>query len=530
MSADETGRRLPAGHPASFIMWSDSRYFDEAQFTMRNQSNRLTARTPKRVFTELSTTIDPRMTQNPPPVAATRQFADFAAGLHYAALPENVRAHLPLFMLDYLRVASLGQRMPWSAWATNLARELGGHEHSTELFSRDRTDPERATFVNTTYAGSIDADDVHVGAMLHPGCIVFSAAMAIGEARHLRGDRILAAVAAGYENMIRIGLAIQPSHFKRGFQSTATCGGFGAATAAASLLFNDDDRVSRITDTLGLVASFSGGLTQFYHSGSTVKRIHAAHAAGEGVHAALLAEAGFSGPADILEGQDGFARAYADGHDFEQGLAGIGGSWRLLETAIKPHACSARVLSAIEAAAALCSDHQLSGADIRSVRIGIPKIIQGRLTVNQPRDIQAAQMSLPFCVAMVLCRGKDLKPGFTMNVDDFEAALADPQVMAIAQRIDCVPDAEAERVSTEQSVGARVVLTTHAGNTVECFIEAPKGSASRPYTVDDHIARFKQEMDKRFSPAQVDALLNEVRGFAQAPNPDRLMHILAARW
>jgi 2-methylcitrate dehydratase PrpD len=365
--------------------------------------------------------------------------------------------------------------------------------------------------------------------MLHPGCIVISAALAIGEARGLSGERILTAIAAGYENMIRIGLAIQPSHFKRGFQSTATCGGFGAATAAASLLFRGKDRAQRIAETIGLVASFSGGLTQFYHSGSTVKRIHAAHAAGEGVHAALLAEAGFTGPTDILEGQDGFARAYADGHDFDKGLAGIGSTWRLLETAIKPHASSARVLSAIEATAALCSEHQLSAADIKAIRVGIPKIILGRLTVNEPKDIQAAQMSLPFCMAMVIARGKDLPSGFTMNVDDFEAALADPAVMAISKRVECVLDPEAERVSTEQSVGAKVTLVLNNGNTVERFIEAPKGSASRPFTMNDHVARFKQEMLKRYAPAQVETLLNEIGSLAQAGNPDRLLQLLNSR-
>ncbi len=461
------------------------------------------------------------------PVAVTRRFAEFAAGLTYDDLPAQVRDHLTIFMLDYLRVASLGQRMPWSAWATNLARELGGTGHSTILFSSDRTDPERATFVNTTYSGSIDADDVHVGAMLHPGCIVISAALAIGEARHLRGDKILAAIAAGYEMMIRIGLSLQPSHFRRGFQSTATCGGFGSATAAASLLFAGSDRSTRIAETLGLVASFSGGLTQFYHSGSTVKRIHAAHAAGEGIHAALLAEAGFSGPTDILEGRDGFARAYADGHDFNKGLDQLGSYWRLLETAIKPHASSARVLSAIEATAALCREHQLTIADIKTIRVGIPKIIQGRLTSSEPKDIQAAQMSLPFCMAMVLSRGKALQPGFTMNIDDFEAALADPQVMAISRRVECEPDDDAERVSTEQSVGAKVTLTLQSGKILERFIDAPQGSASRPFTLDDHIARFRQEMAKRFDAARVELLLQEVRNFAEARNPDRLMHLLA---
>lgn len=468
------------------------------------------------------------MAENAAP-GATRQFAGFAAELNYASLPPEVREALTVFLLDYLRVASLGQRMPWSAWATRLARELGGNGHATLLFGEDRSDPERATFVNATYSGSIDADDVHVGSMLHPGCVVISAALAIGEARNQPGERILAAIAAGYEMMIRIGLSIQPSHFRRGFQSTATCGGFGAATAAACLLFTDGNRAERIAESLGLVASFSGGLTQFYHSGSTVKRIHAAHAAGEGVHAALLAEAGFSGPADILEGKDGFARAYADGHDFDRGLAGIGKQWRLLETAIKPHATSARVLSAIEATAELCREHGLTAADIQSVRVGIPKIIQGRLTVGEPKDVQAGQMSLPFCMAMVLRMGKDAAPGFTINIDDFDSALVDPQTMAISKAIDCALDDDAERVSTEQSVGAKVTFTLKSGKTVEKFVEAPKGSASRPFTLDDHVARFRAEMLRRFTPPQVDALIEAVRNFDQARNLDRLMHLLAGR-
>ena len=468
------------------------------------------------------------MPQEHEPVKATMRFAEFAAGMNYAALPETVKEHLFIFLLDYLRVASLGQRMAWSAWATNLARELGGNGHATILFSTDRTDPERATFVNATYSGSIDADDVHVGSMLHPGCIVISAALAIGEARSLLGAKILAAIAAGYETMIRIGLAIQPSHFQRGFKSTETCGGVGAATSAASLLFHDGPRATRIAEVMGLVASFSGGLTQFYHSGSTVKRIHAAHAAGEGVHAALLAEAGFSGPTDILEGKDGFARAYADGHDFGKGLDQLGTQYRLLETAIKPHACSARVLSAVEATALLCTGHNIALADIQAIRVGIPKVIQGRLTTHEPADIQAAQMSLPFCMAMVLHREiAQLQSGFTLNVDDFEAALADPRVMQTSKRIECALDEDAERVSTSQSVGAKVTLTLKSGAKHEHFIAAPKGSTSRPFSVEDHVARFKQEMAKRYAAAHCDALLEEVRGFSSAPNPDRLMQLLA---
>jgi 2-methylcitrate dehydratase PrpD len=99
--------------------------------------------------------------------------------------------------------------------------------------------------------------------------------------------------------------------------------------------------------------------------------------------------------------------------------------------------------------------------------------------------------------------------------------------MSISRRVQCELDADAERVSTEQSVGAKVTFRLRSGQSVERFIESPKGSASRPFTMDDHVARFRQEMLKRFPEARVDALLAEVQGFAQVRNVDRLMQLLA---
>src|SRR4029450_11309104 len=69
----------------------------------------------------------------------------------------------------------------------------------------------------------------------------------------------------------------------------------------------------RIQDAIGIAGSYPSGVAQFYYSGSSGKRIQAAHAAQSGVAAALLTEQGFGGPADIIEGSGGFARAYGDG-------------------------------------------------------------------------------------------------------------------------------------------------------------------------------------------------------------------------
>ena len=171
------------------------------------------------------------------------------------------------------------------------------------LFSPDTLNPQHATFLNVTFGSSFDADDTHVGAMLHPGVAAWSAALAIAEHAGASGPEVLAAVVAGYETIIRIGLVVQPSHFKRGFQSTGTCDGFGTAAAAGRLLFRGSGRAERkIAEALGLAGGYPSGVAQFYYSGASGKRIQAAHAAQGGVAAALLAQSGFTGPTDIIEG------------------------------------------------------------------------------------------------------------------------------------------------------------------------------------------------------------------------------------
>src|SRR5258706_3810179 len=309
----------------------------------------------------------------------TKALAAFAASLRGEDLPPRVVDSLGDLFLDYLRVASLGTEMPWSKWARAYVGSLGRQGVAPVLFEAAGCDPVRSAFLNTTYAGSIDADDTHVGSMLHPGSIVFSAALAIGSKVGATGSEFIAAVADGYEAMIRIGRSIQPTHFHRGFQSTATCGGFGAAVAASRLLFSRDPAADqRIAETIGMVASFSGGLTQFYQSGSTVKRIHAARAAENGVAAALMVSSGFSGPTDILEGSNGFARAYADGFVPDTITQGLGDEFLLDGVTVKGHACSARLQAAVEGVVALCREHSIDVDAIEDIYVGIPAVILGR--------------------------------------------------------------------------------------------------------------------------------------------------------
>ena len=454
--------------------------------------------------------------------------AQFAASLQGDALPPDIRATLGQLFLDYVRVASIGAGMPWSAWADSYMASLGGQGRAAVLFRPDRRDAVRAAFLNATYAGSIDADDTHVGSMLHPGSIVFSAALALADETGAGGKDFIAAVAAGYEAMIRIGLSIQPSHFGRGFQSTATCGGFGAAVAAARLAFSGEQSADhKIASSIGLVASFAGGLTQFYQSGSTVKRIHAARAAENGVAAALLARQGFTGPEDILEGANGFARAYADAADLGIVTGGLGSDYRLREVTVKGHACSARVQAAVEGILELCKANHVDPDDVVDVFVGIPAVILGRLTIPRPVDVQAAQMSLPHSAALAVAMAGAAEDGFALSVTDYASSLHDPQVKLIEELVRFEVDPQVEAVTTAESVPARVTISMKDGTRHSTFVSAPKGSPSRPFTHDDHIARFRRELSKRLTGRACDEIVDIAENLSDLDKVARITDLLA---
>lgn len=429
---------------------------------------------------------------------STMKLASFAATLDPATLPDNVRQKLGWLLLDFMRVCSIGARLPWSDWSRGYVSVVGKTGASHGLFLGQALNPQHATFLNVAYGSSFDGDDTHVGAMLHPGVAVWSAALAVAEHTGASGADMLAAVVAGYETIIRVGLAVQPSHFKRGFQSTGTCDGFGTAAAAGRLLFGKKEKSERrIAEAMGLAGGYAGGVAQFYYSGASAKRIQAAHSAESGVAAALLADQGYTGPADIIEGTGGFARAYADGFDPAALEAGLGTKFCLMDVLVKSHAAAARIAAGIDGMLALRQEHGFSGDDIADMTLGIPRIIQGRLTNPHPVDLQAAQMCLPFGVA--IASKTKLAPGEvpTINVPDFEAGLSDRSIHDLESRTTIVLDDEVEAASNELSTAARVSVTLRDGRKLSRLVAAPKGSPSVPFTGEEHEARFIQELSTR---------------------------------
>jgi 2-methylcitrate dehydratase PrpD len=332
-------------------------------------------------------------------------------------------------------------------------------------------------------------------------------------------------VVAGYETIIRIGLSVQPFHFRRGFQSTGTCDVFGTAAAASRLIFRDADAETKIAQAIGLAGSYCGGVAQFYYSGSSGKRIQAAHSAQCGVAAALLTQQGFDGPTDILEGRGGFARAYAGEWNPTAIEDGLGTRFHLMDVLTKSHAAAARVAAGVDAMLALRQRHGFSADDIAAIRLGYPKIIQGRLTNPHPVDLQAAQMSLPFSVALAATVPLAAAGVPCLTVADYEAALADPAVAALQDVTTLALDEEVEAASNELSTAARLDVTLRDGRALSLLVATPKGSAGNPFTAEEHEARFTQELVTRVSPDACEEIVAMSRDLDRL-DPVRLGRVL----
>lgn len=451
----------------------------------------------------------------PSSTAVTDELARFAAALDWEAVPPHVQAIMPVLMIDMFRAAAVGSDKPWTRAAGQAFGSATGADSASLLYAGRRIEAGRAAFINGTAAGGLDWDDSHVAAIIHPGVCIWPAALAAAEIAGASGRELLTAVLAGYEVAIRVGMSIQPEHSLRGFQGTPTCGALGAAVACARLFRLPAER---LRDALGIAATFACGLSQFFVSGSDIKRFHAGKAAANGIEAALLARAGLTGPRDAIEGSQGFGRAFSDRFDPSTAVKDLGRHFPTEWVSLKPHAGSVRMQAAIEGAAMLAR----AGARIEqvaSMELGVHGAMMSKLAANRPVDYQQAQLSTPFAAAMAVALAPRREGPLALSVDDFEQYLDDPAIRDLSARTRCVVDARVEALTTAEAVPARVTITMKDGSRVEQFVQHPKGCPQNPITADEVVQRFAAIAAPRFGAGPVDAWLEQAR------HPERLASV-----
>ncbi|MCE9640055.1 MAG: MmgE/PrpD family protein, partial [Betaproteobacteria bacterium] len=272
----------------------------------------------------------------------------------------------------------------------------------------------------------------------------------------------------------------------------------------------------------------AGGLAQFYHSGSFIKRINGGRGAESGVMAALLTKEGIWGPRDILEGESGFFNAFSAKSDPTKVTGDLGRGFRLMEVSTKVHAGAGRLQATVDAGLALGHAHKLAPEQIADVEVGIPKVVEGKLTHGNPPDLQSAQLSIPFSLAMALSLGSGRGTQAGMRRGDYETALKSAAVRDLSKRVRCVLDAEIEKGTNTEEVPTRVRIKLADGRSFVERIAHPRGSPHRRMSWDELSALFKDSVGDALPASELAKTLDLVAGLDRDARPREIMQTFVA--
>lgn len=442
------------------------------------------------------------------PIAHT--LARYFTTLSYNDIPEEKVTDLKWLVLDYLGVACRGAESASGRVAVKYATAQESCPIATLIGAKNRTAPGLAAFANAISAHSIEMDDVDDLALYHFSPVIVSAAMAMAERVDADGAQLLTAVYAGCEMLARLSNAVNPALRNRGFHTTPVCGVFGAAVSSGLLLkLNKEKMVS----SLGLAGAQACGLMEMYGE-SMQKRFNPGPAAANGVMSAEMAKLGYTGTELIFEGKRGFLKAYADQSD-ESKLTGNLGREFPVHIDFKPYACARPIHNAIDCALAIRANKTLPAEEIKSITVYRHPEWAHYHVIYNPKNINEAQVSLPYSVAVALKEGDAF-------LDQYgERYLNDPAVMKLMDKVEVKADPKLPR-----GVSCLMTVETSHRQTYQAQVDYPKGSKENPMSPEERITKLTRLSSAVISNHEIQSLVETVLSLEKTSSVKKLIGFL----
>ncbi len=407
----------------------------------------------------------------------TQTLARFVAETRFEDVPDTVRHEAKRALLNFFAVALAGCRSEPIELALGSLAEFSGGRQATVIGRSERIDALNAAFLNAAGANVFDYCDTHLPTVVHPTSPLAPALLALAELRGVTGPDLLLAFVLGFEVECRVGGAVSPGHYPRGWHITSTCGVFGAAAGAAKLLGLNE---KQIVWALGNASTQSAGLCECL--GWPAKSLSVGNAAKNGLWSALLAQKGFEGPAEPIAGAQGFLAAMNEPPNWAALTEGLGQSWELNDNSIKPYPCGFVIHPLLDCALDWRAAHPNDAVDRVEFR-GNPLLLQrtDRPDIATGRE---SQVSLQHAVAAALMHGK-------VGLDHFtDACVNDPAMVAMRRRIKVAADAAISTIAVEMD------LWTADGKRHSLATKAARGSSSNPMKDGEIEAKLRAEASR----------------------------------
>jgi 2-methylcitrate dehydratase len=414
----------------------------------------------------------------------SRQLAEFAVGLKYQDLPDQVIHEVKRFLIDSIGCAFGGYKSKDPQIVHQVVERLGGAKDCTVIGSGLKTNMVQSALLNALMIRALDYNDIYWKAdPSHPSDII-PAALSPAEKMGKSGKDLIVAIVIAYDLEMRLCEIGKPGVREKGWHH-ATLTGFVSPLVAGKILgLNVDQMVNAVgisachTFTLGSVTA--GKLTMMKNTVDPM-------ATESGVMAALLAKKGYIGPEPIYEGREGLMHCLGKDWDMEPLTRDLGKKFKIPECSMKPYPTEFLTHSPISALLDLKREHGIEADAVKEIRvhtIGRGVEILCDKDKYDPHEKETADHSLPYCLAVALVDGQVVPSSFKMS------RIRDSKVLENCQKVKGVIDEDCEKRFPAMQP-CKVILVLQDGTELTKAVDYAKGDPRNPLSDEELLVKYK---------------------------------------
>jgi 2-methylcitrate dehydratase PrpD len=425
------------------------------------------------------------------------------AAARQQTLPADVVREARHRILDTIAAMVSGAKLRPGEMAIRYAREQQGRAEASVLTTTIRTTVVDAALVNGMFAHADETDDFEPVTKAHPGCAVVPAALAMGERVDASGQDLLHAVVLGYDLCCRWLLALGPGHVRATHRSAEGVSATMGAAAAASSMARLDERGMRYA--LSYAVQQVSGVWSWERDLEHVEKAFdfAGMGARNGVTAALMAHLGFTGVADVLEGEHNALEAHSTEPRPDEMARDLGSRFFVTETAIKTFSVGYPIQSALDAFLTLRRQHGLTPDAVDAIVATLPDD-GARIVDNRSMP----DVNLQYLMAVALIDGD-----VSFDASHSYERMKEPQVLAARARVRLVADRALMDPAAPRS--ARVEVRLHDGRTVTHFTRHAPGTRENPLDTAAVSAKARSLMAPVLGAARAEQVIERVNRLDQ---------------
>lgn len=407
--------------------------------------------------------------------------SNFYSNLSFEDFPDEVVKRARITLFDFFAVLITGREYGvLSPVAEAYVRNFVGIDDVYCYGLGFSTSEEIAALLMGIISHTVELDDGHRFGTSHPAVSVIPSVLASAYKHKSSYKDVLQAIIIGYDFMLRLARSINPSHLRRGFHSTATCGSIGASAAVASIRkFNNEQTMH----TVSIGALHSSGLQEMLHSNPSIKALQPGKAAQAGVFSANFVSLGAKGPVSVFEGYHGWLKAMTDEFRQEDLIGELGSRWEIMYTYTKLYPTCRHCHQAIDLAIDLYnmgySLPNISKLNIKLYNVAISEVGQ----INAPNDLEEAMFSVSYAVSIALVYGK-------VGINEIKKHIDDKEIINFSKSINIIEDSEMNKLYPNER-GSKFEVQVESGETFTLENKLPKGEYDTRLTDIEYLEKAK---------------------------------------